>query len=180
MTETPSALELARRKLTKKNAGGGSGNMPLRRRYVREFIEQKPKHGGAEMTIPRLKGRIAEIDREIATSQLRNNTARLSEAEALNARAAEYASTHGTDHVTAVREVARLDALKLSQEPSVADVEQRMKEDGVGFEDALHSILQSGRYDAPAAHVGGGSGLSDADYDEQLKTRMKEMSYEVE
>jgi hypothetical protein len=174
LTDTPGVLELARKKLTKRNAGGGTGNLPLRRRYIREHIEQKPRGGNDDMTRPQLEARVREIDQELAVNKIKGDSVQLAQAEALNAKADEYSRVHGIDYITALREVYKSETLKLSQEPTVAEVEARMQQDGVGFEDALHSILQSGRYDA-AVHAGGGTGLSDQEYDKQLKQRMEEM-----
>lgn len=43
-------LRLAKKQTAKKNQGGGAGPLPLRRKYVREKIEMKSKHGGNAMT----------------------------------------------------------------------------------------------------------------------------------
>lgn len=69
-------LRLAKKQTAKKNQGGGAGPLPLRRKYVREKIEMKSKHGGNAMTTrtPKLGplGRaIDELDKKVIHPQFK-------------------------------------------------------------------------------------------------------------
>jgi hypothetical protein len=133
---------------------------------------------------PRLL-RLAEMDREIAVgrkeqavSEVRDNPERLRLAQELERKAERHMAEHGTVFVEAVRAVSR-ESESNEAEPGVGDVERHMKEHGIeDFGIGLRSFVQSEQITEQTSRMEG-SRLSDADYDSQLRSRMKELGYEV-
>jgi hypothetical protein len=127
-------LALSKKQRTKKNAGGGRGSIPLRRRYVREQIEMKSKHGGKEMStttrtpeeieelkatlampmrdrMARMKKFIDDLDVEAAINGTGTEEMRLSGTRILVASATEREESGDEDFGTALREEIRTSAI---------------------------------------------------------------------
>jgi hypothetical protein len=175
-------LTLARRKVIKKNSGTGRSQLPFTRKYERQVIEQKPKHEGrSEVSIRQLEERIAEINRELGQRELKNDAARLSQAQELNRKAEAHMAEHGTAFVTAVRAVHQ-EEQKLSQdEPTVEQVERYARENEMDFSTALRSMLHDQRTEAQAfAGVRPSSGMSVEQEEAEIRRIAKERGYELD
>ncbi len=134
--------------------------------------------------------RLAEMDAEIEernrreqsmthANEIRNDEVRLAQAEAINERADEFARVHGTDHVTAVKEVVRLTQSGQS-EPSVAEVEKYMRDNNVDdFGVALRGVMQDGQDRGQAFGSTGTGGTSVEDENTALQKIIEERGYDA-
>jgi hypothetical protein len=116
--------------------------------------------------------RLAEMDREIEAknreeqnmtnaSEIKADEVRLSQAEALNERADEFARVHGTDHVTAVREVVRL-SNGGALEPTTEQVEKHMRDNDISdFGTALREVIFGQQTRAVGSNGTGGTSVED-------------------
>jgi len=125
-------LALSKKQRTKKNAGGGSKNLPLRRKYEREKLETRDRYGGkmsttrtpqeieeirATMAMPmsqriaRMKAFIDELDVEAAINGTGSQEMRLSGARILVASATEREENGDEDFGSALREEIRTSAV---------------------------------------------------------------------
>src|SRR5215212_6442123 len=156
-------MRLARRKLVRKNQGEGRGDLPLRRRYVREKIDQKSKYKEEVIMNPNdLRViRLAEMDAEIAAQKRGKEREgkvmkpmfddlkqQLSEMqyESLPEKAERIARTEGIEFGDAVRKVIANTPSFQSEQP------------------------EEGR----SVHY-----MSEAEYERQLRQAMKERGYDV-
>ena len=119
-------LTLTKKKLKKRNSGHERG-LPLKRRFVREKLEAKEKHGGKQMgntrteqeinelkatlalprgaRIARLEEAIEDLDREAAITGTGDEEMRLSGARLLNEEAMRLTDRADDDYGDTVREV---------------------------------------------------------------------------
>lgn len=158
------------------------------RKIKAEVDNSESKKNRRNMANPR-NIRLTELDAEIEErnrreqqmtniNEVRADTMRLAQAEALNDRADEFMRANGTDYPTAVREVVRLSNGGQS-EPSVAEVEKFMRDNNVDdFGVALRGVMQDGQDRGQAFGSTGTGGTSVEDENTQLQKIIEERGYD--
>jgi hypothetical protein len=144
---------MSRKKLWKKSSGGGFA-LPLRRSFEREVLEQRGKYGDPreirprdrateeevrKMKLTRREQRLAEMDREIALNEIRNDEVRLSQAQSLNEKAARLMQERNIPYLEAVRLAAQEQE---PDEPTIEEVEAYARENGIeDFGQAVRKVV---------------------------------------
>jgi hypothetical protein len=177
-------LELSR----SKSKHPPSKTVAEQRKIKAEVDNSESKKNRRNMTDPRTL-RLAELRAEEATekrreksmtniNEIRNDEVRLAQAEAINERADEFARVHGTDHVTAVREVVRL-SNGGALDPTTEQVERYMKVHDISdFGVALRGVMQDGQDHAQAFGSTGTAATSVEDENTELAEILKARGFD--
>jgi hypothetical protein len=178
------------------NAGGATFNLPMRRSYEREAVEQRGKHPDPREIKPTDRPTTKEVMElssdaqrqqrlaELKLSEMRNDPDRAQRAQSLNERAEEYMNAHDTDYTTALSEVVRLSESGAA-EPSVAEVERYAKEHNItDFGQAVREIArEKGLTQSPVDNsisASPSTGMTPADEEAALRARIKERGYDLD